>query len=187
MALFGPYLAACLLLVAAGGAKALRPDDTARALGALVAVGMARMRPWVRVGACAEALLGLGALLVPSAVLAVAVAASFAGFGAFVAYARRRGGALASCGCFASPDTPATRLHVLVDLGLAGSAAVVAAGLAASGSPAPRSTLGVLAGQPGHGGPLVLAAVVCAWLVFHVLSTLARAQAARHLVEDSGR
>ncbi len=33
-----------------------------------------------------------------------------------VAYARSRGGALASCGCFGTPDTPATLLHVVVDL-----------------------------------------------------------------------
>ena len=47
------------------------------------------------------------------------VAGSFAGFAVVVAFARHRGGAIASCGCFGTPDTPATLVHVAVNTGLA--------------------------------------------------------------------
>jgi hypothetical protein len=181
--LIGPYLAACALLVAAGWAKAWHPDDTARALAPLLRMPLATARRLVRLAAAGEALVGAWAWLTPRVVPAAAVAVSYAGFAVFVAYARWRGGALASCGCFATPDTPATRLHVAVDLALAGTAAVVAATAATRDGPAPIA--GVLARQPWHGVPLVFVSALCAWLVFHTLSTLPKAQAARRLVAGS--
>jgi hypothetical protein len=173
--LIGIYLVACTLLVAAGTAKALHPTDTARALATLAEQPMERIRPLVFMGSVAEAVLGCIAILVPRPVPAGLVALSFAGFALFVAYARRKGGALSSCGCFGTPDTPATKLHIVVNVGLAAAAGSVAcAGLSGS-------IVSILAGQPGHGLPLVAASAVCAWLAFLALSVLAELQAARRL------
>lgn len=174
--MIGPYLAACVLLAAAGVAKALRPMDTARAIGAVVPVQLAALRTVVRAGAVAEAVVGLAAFVHPSPVTAGLVALSFVGFSAFVAVVRIRGGPLATCGCFSEPDTPATWLHLVVDLVLAASA------IAVSVSAAPGWLPGLVAGQPGHGVPLVLLSCLCAWLVFLALTRLAELGAARRLV-----
>jgi len=181
--LIGPYLAACLLLVGAGVAKAWRPDDTARALVPLLgSASPAAVRLAVRVAAGAEAVLGACAMVWPAPGTASLVAASYAGFAGFVLHARRRGGALATCGCFGRADTPPTRLHVVVDLSLAGAALSVAL-RASDGGWLPV----LLARQPWHGLPLVLTAAVCAWLVFHALSTLPRALASARVVRGEAR
>ena len=73
MELIGLYLVAAGLLVVAGVAKALRPDDTARALAALARprrrdghlVPLRVARGVVRTGALAEAALGIAALVLP--------------------------------------------------------------------------------------------------------------------------
>ena len=103
------------------------------------------------------------------------VALSFTGFALFVAYARWAGGAIASCGCFGTPDTPATLAHVTVNAALAGAAAAVA-------GTAPSGTLfSVLSHQPLHGVPLLVVSALCAWLAYLVVSVLATLQAARTL------
>lgn len=180
MALIGPYLAACALLVVAGAAKAARPADTARALGQLAGGEhwpLARLSLLVRVGALAEAALGLAAGLLVSAPLAGTVAGSYAVFAAFVLVARARGGPLATCGCFGTPDTPPTALHAAVDGGL-GAAAVVTAVGAGAGA---RTVVTVLSGEPWHGVPLLLAAAACAWLAGLCLAGMGRLSAVRRL------
>jgi hypothetical protein len=93
----------------------------------------------------------------------------------FVAHARSAGGAIASCGCFGTPDTPATMAHVTVNAALAVAAAMVA-------WTAPSGTLvSVLSHQPLHGVPLVVVSALCAWLAYLVVSVLAALQAARSL------
>lgn len=176
MELTGPYLAACLLLVAAGTAKAVRPADTARAVAATVPFRLALVGPVVRVVAAAEALVGIAGLVRPAPWPAALVAASYLGFAVFVAAARARGGPLASCGCFGTPDTPATRLHVVVDLALAGSAATVAASVPAGWLPS------LLALQPWHGAPLVAVSLLAASLAYLALGPLAGLGAARRLL-----
>ena len=101
------------------------------------------------------------------------MALSYVGFAGFVTLARARGGPLASCGCFGTPDTPATRTHVIVTLAFAASAGVVAA----SGLSAWLSTL--LAGQPWHGVPLALLGLLCAWLASLTMGRLAELGAVR--------
>jgi hypothetical protein len=174
--LIGPYLVACVLLVAAGAAKAARPGDTARAVAATVPVPLAVLAPLVRVGAAVEAVVGAAGLLHPSPWTAGLVAASYAGFAVFVTVVLVRGGPLASCGCFGTPDTPATRLHVAVVLLLAASAAIVAATVPAQWLTA------LLADQPWHGVPLVLAGLLGAWLTYLALGRLAEVGAARRLL-----
>jgi hypothetical protein len=179
--LIGPYLIACVLLIVAGVAKAVRPADTARALGALVPVPFPWLRGVVRVGSMAEAALGVVAIALPRPGPAWLVALSYVGFAVIVAVARSKGAAISSCGCFGTPDTPATMLHVLVNLALAGAAATVALA-GASGTIA-----SVLSQQPLHGLPLVAVSALGAWLTYLALSGLARVQAARRLTAISFR
>jgi len=180
--LIGLYLIASGLLVAAGAAKAIRPDDTARALAALWpgsrAPSHALFRLSIRAGAGAEIVIGVVALALPGPVTAAAVALSYALFACVVAYARARGGPLTACGCFGRLDTPATRLHVAIDLLLAGSAAVVA-GTARSGSLA-----SLLAHQPWAGMPLLFVSAAGLWLTVLALSALATLEGARRLVRS---
>jgi hypothetical protein len=175
MELIGLYLMAGGLLVAAGVAKAIRPDDTARALAALTPLGAQTMRTLVRAGAVAETALGVTALALPRPWSAGLVALSYAAFAGFVAYARSTGGAIASCGCFGTPDTPATLAHVIID----GALAVAAAAVAWS---APSGTLvTVLSHQPARGIPLVAVSALGGWLVYLAISVLAGLQGARAL------
>jgi hypothetical protein len=178
--LIGLYLVGCTLLACAGVMKAWRPDDTARALLPLLParigarIRVRQMRTIVRTVALVEAGLGAVAAALPRPALAVLVAASYLLFAGVVAYARSRGGALASCGCFGTPDTPATLLHVAVDLVL-GIAATVVAVVA----PSDATLASVLSHQPLHGAPLALLVGVGAWLTYLTLSVLATVQAAR--------
>jgi hypothetical protein len=180
MELIGPYLIGCVLLVVAGALKAIRPDDTARALVSVVAP---RLRPVVRYRvlrfivrllSAVEAGLGAFALLVPRPLTAALVGASYVAFAVAVVYTRSRGGALASCGCFGTPDTPATYLHVGIDLLIGGAALAVAAEAPTTGWLAV-----VLSRQPLHGLPLVALAAVGAGTTYLALSGLARLQGVR--------
>jgi hypothetical protein len=181
--LIGVYITACLLLVGAGVAKALHPDDTARALVTSTTTGGTRLgasaaRRVVRSGAMGEALLGAAGLVLVNRAVAAGVAVSYGAFAAYVALVRRRGGPLATCGCFGTPDTPATRLHVVLDAGLALAALSVAIETTTGGSGGSMASL--LWHQPWHGVPLAGTAVLCAWVIVHTLSTLPRLQAVRH-------
>jgi hypothetical protein len=176
--LIGLYLIAAGLLAVAGTAKAARPDDTARALVALLPSppSFRLLRDVVRVGALAEAALGVVAFAFPRPATAALVAVSYCCFFGVVAYARRRGGPLATCGCFGRPDTPPTALHLVIDLVLAAAAAVVAAGAPVKGTLATQ-----LAHQPWAGIPLLFVSAVGLWLTALALSALAALTAARRL------
>jgi hypothetical protein len=186
--LIGVYFVACGLLVAAGAAKVFRPADTARAIVLLVPdwvplSGSLRVtRSAVRVVALAEAALGAVALLFPRPLTAALVAASYALFVCVVAYALHRGGALATCGCFGRPDTPATRVHVAVNVVLFAAAALVALR-----PPDVSSLFGLLGHQPWVGLPLLFVSGVGVWVTYLALSPLAAMEATRRLVRESSR
>lgn len=188
MELIGPYLIGCTLLCVAGAMKAAHPDDTARAMVPVVPAwlrawaNVGRLRVVIRIVALFEAGLGVVAIVLPRPLLATLVAASYVVFAGVVAYARGRGGALASCGCFGTPDTPATLLHVVVDLVLA-----VAAVLVATSASSAATIATVLSHQPLHAAPLVLASVIGAWLTYLTLSTLGTLEAVRRTVGGSGK
>ena len=154
--LIGLYLVACVLLVAAGTAKALRPADTARALATLTRLPMAVVRPVVRVGSVVEASLGCVAFVFPGPVPAGLVALSYRGLRGVRGLGPAPGGAIASCGCFGTPDTPATMLHVIVNVGLAVAAAVAVA-LAGSTGPSSPSW----PASPDRGLPLLAVSALC--------------------------
>jgi hypothetical protein len=120
-AIAAPYLAATVLLGAAGVVKAVRPAETVNALR--TAGISSRVVPVaVRVGAVGEAVLAVAAVMVPGALTGALVAAAYAGFAVFVLLALRRGWALSSCGCFGRPDTPPTVAHAVLNAGAAASA-----------------------------------------------------------------
>jgi hypothetical protein len=173
-ALAVPWLAACAVLVVAGTAKQLRPDPT---VGALRAARLPSSRPTVRALGAVEIGLGAAGALTGAPALAALVAASYLGFALFVAGALRRGGMVQSCGCFGSPDVPATRLHVVVNL----LAATVAAGAALVGD------AGLVDLDGGTDGALVVGlAAIAAFQVVVVLTTLPRARFAA-LADAGGR
>lgn len=185
MELIGPYLVAASLLAVAGAAKAARPDDTARALAALAgrtghAVPFRATRGAVRVGALAEAALGVAAVVAPRPVTAALVALSYVAFAAVVAYAWRRGGTLATCGCFGRPDTPPTAVHLLLNVAFAAVAIVVAATSPASGTLRTQ-----LDHQPWAGLPLLFVTAVALWLSLLALSALGALEGARRLARAS--
>lgn len=182
MELIGPYLVACALLLIAGLMKLIRPDSTARALAPMVPNRLRRplqfrfLRSLIRIGALAEAIIGAVGIFVPGPVLAALVAVSYGVFAGVVVYVRSQGGALASCGCFGTPDTPATQLHVVINVGLALSAVAVAID-----APGGGSIITVLGGQPLYGIPLLAASALCIWLAYLAFSSWAQLHAARRL------
>lgn len=199
MTWLAPDLAAALLLVVAGVAKLVRPHDTARALAALAASrgrGQRAASPatssgrlgslgslgslaslgaavaLVRVGALLEAALGALAIAVPGAVTDSMTAVSYGLFTAFVLVARRRGGALATCGCFGKPDTPPTLAHVVLTAGF-----TLAAIAGALSSPGAASLTSVLSREPASGVPLVALTLAISWFAWMVMTGLARLSA----------
>jgi hypothetical protein len=171
--LAGPFAIAAVLLAVGGAAKAMRPRDTAHALGA-VGLTFPRIFPArvaVRVGGAIEAVIGVAALLVGGPVLCALVAASYLAFTGFVVVALRRGAPISSCGCFGKVDTPPSSVHVVVD---AGFAAVAAGAVFAGGIALPD----VLADQPLAGVPFVMLVVIGCALVFLAFSSLPKTMAA---------
>jgi hypothetical protein len=163
-ALTGPALTAALLLAFAGAAKAVDPAMT---VGALRALGLPSSRGWVRAGAAAELLVGLLAAAAGWAWAWWLVAASYLAFAAFVVAALRAGTMVGSCGCFGREDTPPHPVHVVVDVGLAATAAAAAVGL---GAP-----LDAIADAPGRGSIVAGLSVVSVVVLYVVLVDLPRA------------
>jgi hypothetical protein len=186
MELIGVFFIACGLLVLAGGAKAVRPDDTARALVLLIPSRTSEVpsfsltRQAVRIGALLEVALGACALAFPRPVTAALVAASYALFLCTVLYARRRGGSISTCGCFGRPDTPPTALHVVLNLVFIATAVTVALR-----PPSLTAVTSLLNHQPWNGVPLLFASGVGVWLAYLALSPLATLESARRLLGQS--
>ena len=158
MVLAGPYAAAAVLLVVAGLSKLRRPRDTARALTLL---GLPVHDRTVRLIGAGEIALGTTALLVDGLVIAALVAVAYAVFAAVVALALVRGGPLSSCGCFGRPDTPPTRLHLVLNLAAAGVAATVPAPLAA-----------VMADDTARAVPFAALVALTAWFGYLAIARL---------------
>lgn len=164
-ALTGPALTAALLLVFAGAMKAVDPAMTA---GALRALGLPSSKILVRAGAAAELLLGLLAVIAGWVAVWWLVAASYVALAAFVVAALRAGTMVGSCGCFGREDTPPHLLHVVVDVGLAASAA--AAAVRDLGAP-----LDAIADAPGEGLVVAGVSVLAVALVYAAVVDLPRA------------
>lgn len=193
MALFGPYLVACALLVVAGTLKVLSPRPTARTLGQVLRgdlVGAATSEQphrWQLATAellgVSEIALGIGAAVFPRSISAAMVALAYLAFSIYLMAVRRAGGFLASCSCFSSIGARPTYTRLVVDLGLCASAGTVAAAQ-------PAGTLfSILGRQPLSGVPLIASCAVCVWLVICALVSLPRLAEARRpleLAQDEG-
>jgi hypothetical protein len=166
----GPYLAAALLLVAAGLAKVRRPADTSIALRR---AGLPLPEWAVRAGAGAEVAAGCWALTSGRAAAGL-VALSYLGFAGFVALALRRGSPVSSCGCFGKPDSPPTVSHVVLNLAAAATAAWAA-------FHAHAGAVTLLGHQPLAGVPLVLLTGAVAYLAYLVMGVLPKTLAAGNL------
>jgi hypothetical protein len=167
--LAGPRAIAAVLLVAGGAAKAWRPGDTARALRM---VGIRVPPVAVRLGAVAEVVIGLGALLVPGPVFPALVALSYLAFAVFVVQALRTGAPISTCGCFGKVDTPPSRVHVVIDA----LAAAAAAAVAVAGTDVSMPT--IVPDQPLAGVPFVMLVAIGVGLVFLAFTSLPRTLAA---------
>jgi hypothetical protein len=137
-------------------------------------VSFQRLRALIRIGASVECGLGVVAFLFPRPATAALVTASYLGFTGAVLFVRSQGGTLSSCGCFGTPDGPATLLHAAIDLSMAIAAVVVTIDSSDKGSLATT-----LAHQPLHGGALILISAVGVWLTYLTLSVLGRLHALR--------
>jgi hypothetical protein len=184
MTLLGFFVAGASLLVAAGLAKAVRPTDTSNALAATFGWWAPRPGRWIVRGAAGlEAGLGMSALWLPLRPVAAAVAASYLAFAVFVVIARQRGGPLATCGCFAGTDTPATRKHAVINSALALACGFVA--WRATGTDS--SLVSALRQQYAGGLLLVPLGAGLAGCVYLVLVPLARLEALRKPRAGSAR
>ncbi len=139
--LFACCLAAALLLVAAGLAKLLWPQQASGLAGA---VGLPRRYWFVWLVGVAEVVAGAGSIAVGGAWFALAVGALYLGFAVTVMRARRVGAA--SCGCFGRARTPPSRIHVAGNVVLAGVSFWCAAAGGASFLDLAADTPGVLGG-----------------------------------------
>lgn len=118
-----PYVAATLLLLAAGVPKLRDPAPLARAL---VSLGLPAGRRTARFLAMGEVVLAVMALVHPTPATAALISLTYVAFSLIVGYALRVGGMLDSCGCFGRADTPPTRSHFAVTVLFAACSAALA-------------------------------------------------------------
>lgn len=164
--LFVPYAAAAVLLLVAGVPKLLDPGPTRRVAEQ---AGLPSSAAVVRLLGLGEALVGAVALLVGGMLPAVAVALAYLGFAGVVTRGLVRGD-MDSCGCFNGDDSPPSVLHVLLDLGLAGSAVAVALGPSVAWP-------GLAADDPPAALVAALLTLTVAGLVYLVMARLPRVAA----------
>ncbi len=112
---------AAATLGAAGAGKLLAPAATARALDALRPGAGRRARPFGGV----ELGLAAAAIVVGGRLMAGALAVTYVALLGFSWHLRRRAPGV-PCGCFGASDTPPSRVHLVLDVGLAGAAAAAA-------------------------------------------------------------
>jgi hypothetical protein len=152
-----------VLLGGAGIAKIIRPGDTTNALRA---AGAHVNRGAVRAGATAEVGLAILALVFPGPVTGGLVALVYVAFAVFVLVGRRRGWALASCGCFGRPDTPPTTAHAVLNVGAAAAAVWWAA--AWPGDYGVNQLGRLFFHEPWHGSALSLVTLIVAGMAYLV-------------------
>ena len=156
-----------LLLVLGGALKLRRPGDTVRALRALNLPANAFA---VRLVAIAEVVIGTTTVTVGGPGTALLTAVSYVGFTAFVLLAMLREGAVSSCGCFGTPDTPPTVTHLVVT-----SFAAVTAFFAVAHPIEPLAD--TMQRQPAFGIPFVVLTGCCLWFAHAALSLVPKVTA----------
>ena len=176
----GPYFAAALLLAIAGGLKVARPRSAAHAMRSADLPGSPLLG---RVLGLAEIVIAVAAIVLRGRATAALVAVCYLGFAGFVVRLRRHAGARADCGCFGAEDSPASPLHVWLNLVLA-ALAVAAVAWPTDG------IVDVLADSPAAGIPFLGFTLLLTWLLlvaFTVVPDLLDAQHDRAEVDTAGR
>lgn len=143
------FLAAGLLLLA-GLVKSARPDATAQAL---LDAGSPGSRTLARGVGCVEIAAALWAVVAPARGGALALAAVYLAFAAFLGYVLRAHPEAGSCGCAGAKAVPPSRLHLALDV-VAGTAGLAYAALAGPSFGAWMSSLGWTAVPILAGGAL---------------------------------
>jgi uncharacterized membrane protein YphA (DoxX/SURF4 family) len=160
-AVAGPVFAASLLLAYAGATKLRRPRPTVEALRA---AGLPAPITAGRIVGGFELAAAIWCLATGSRAACALVAVCYLAFAAFSARLMAAGGG-ASCGCFGQADTPASPVHVGVNL--------VLGLLAVAGALDPPGDLaGVLDDQPLGGAPLLMFVALGAWAAYLALTLL---------------
>lgn len=163
-AVVGPFYVVAALLLVSGVAKMADPSSTE---GALRSVGLPAPRSTGRVIGVAEIVIGILAVVVGGSAMALLVAAAYLSFAGFIVLALSRKGAVSSCGCLGSADTPPTWAHLVLNV-----AATAIAAIAAISAPPGMAT--AIAEQPAAGTIFIAFVVLGAWFGYLVLAALPR-------------
>lgn len=177
-----------LVLVVAGVSKLTNPAPVAATLSALrpgARAGVKSRGPdagimAARLVGASEVLVGLVALSVGGAIVALVVAVAYAAFAVVVVMARSRG--LESCGCFGASSAPPSWVHVAVDV----ASAVVAAASAAAGPVPAADGLSALGGVDAVvvGGLVLLTAALVVVVDTAVADVVEAARLVRSQADD---
>ncbi len=134
-------------------------------MGALRSIGLPSARVLAQGLGAVELVLGTAGIAFAGASIALGVAGAYLAFAGFVTVALVKGGAVASCGCFGTEDSPPTFVHLVLNL----AAAAVALGAAATNLGGLTS---VIADQPAAGLPFLGFLALGTWFAYLVLSVL---------------
>jgi methylamine utilization protein MauE len=157
-----PFFASAGLLVLSGSAKLRATGPAGRALAAV----RFPSGSWsVRGIGTLEIGIGMWCLAAPSHSSSLALAALFAGFAMLLALQMKVRAPGASCGCLGTRETPASLLHIALDL-VATAAAVLAA------ASHPRGILAHAARLPLRGAPFLLGTVLIGYLGYLAVAYL---------------
>lgn len=171
--LAGP-LAVAALVLGVGGAFKLRDPGSTRAMWRVFGVPRGPALALAIGAGLVEVVLGGATFLVGGRVLAALTAVAFLAFAVMAEQLVRRPEAT-SCGCFGRHSGSTTRLHVVVDAGMA-----VLAGVAAVGDV--PGFVDARAQLPGAGVAFVALAAVGAWFVIAAMTVLPEALVAARRV-----
>jgi hypothetical protein len=174
--LAGPFFASALLLAVAGGLKVVRPRSAAHALRSAGLPGTVLL---ARVLGVVEIVIAVAAIALGGRLTAALVAVCYLGFAGFVVQLRRRAGAQADCGCFGAEASPASPVHVALNLVIA----LVA--LAAVAWPT-DGIADVLADSPAAGIPFVGFTLLLTWLLLVGFTVVPDLLDAQHDTGDVG-
>lgn len=123
----GPLHLFAVLLVLSGADKLGDPAPASQAMSEAGLAGDRRLGAWAgRTLGLVEVAVGAAVLAVGGVVPALAMAAVFLGFGAFLVLLQRRAAGV-GCGCFGASTAPPGVAHLLIDVAAAGTALVAAA------------------------------------------------------------
>lgn len=160
-ALSGPLFAAALLLVVAGATKLLRPNQTRIALRQ---AELPNGREAVQLLGLAEVAIGTAAILAGGPVPAALAAIAYGGFAWFAVRIQAKTQDTPDCGCFGSKSAPVGKVHVGLNLAIAGICALAIA--------FPSDSVLSATNTPWAGVPFVALTLLLCALIYAALTSL---------------